>query len=166
MSRINTPPIGLQDLLGSKNFGDNPSDLLEQVRPVVDLLPFWGTQKLKFAAESATTAGAGSVVELDVPENENWAILSAHFQRTLLSAGEGTRMVIAWSNSAFGTTVWPLAATAIEDPKAGRAELDLIYQPANLWLLPAGSQLRGIINSSDIASTDYILSAIYYAVSV
>lgn len=47
MSRINRPPLGLQQILGSQNFGVNPTELKQDVQPTVDLLPFYGAGLLR-----------------------------------------------------------------------------------------------------------------------
>lgn len=61
MSKINTPPIGLQQLLGSQNFGDNPDDLLQQVRSVVDLIPFWGAQHMEVSRTEGGRSDEGII---------------------------------------------------------------------------------------------------------
>ena len=47
MSKINRPPVGLQFLLGSQNFGENPSHLAQQVTPTLDLFEFYATELLR-----------------------------------------------------------------------------------------------------------------------
>lgn len=49
MTQINRPPLGLQGLLGTQSFGQNPGEALQEVRPIVDMLPFWQTQLLRAA---------------------------------------------------------------------------------------------------------------------
>ena len=61
MSKINTPPLGLQSLLGSQSFGDNPDDLLQGVRPTVDMLPFYGVNSLKQDAATAARNTPGGL---------------------------------------------------------------------------------------------------------
>lgn len=69
MSKINTPPIGLQSLLGSQSFGDNPSDLLQQVRPAIDLLPFWGSTKLECQWSAGNRSAPGNITSFAYDAN-------------------------------------------------------------------------------------------------
>lgn len=61
MSRINRTPGGLQTLLGSQNFGDNPSELGPVVAPTLDLLPFYGSEVLRSQYIQGTRASEGEV---------------------------------------------------------------------------------------------------------
>ena len=72
MGRINTVPGGLQSLLGSTNFGDNPSDLAVVTAPVLEQFPFLAQQKVYFARNVATLASRGSAVQVTVEEGEIW----------------------------------------------------------------------------------------------
>lgn len=64
MSRINRPPVGLQGLLDSQNFGENPSELGQIVRPTVDLFPFYATQLLRSSNIVGSKTGAGLIETL------------------------------------------------------------------------------------------------------
>jgi hypothetical protein len=72
MSQINRPPIGLQSLLGSQNFGENPSNLLQDVTSQLDLLPFYGAYLQKDVREIGNLIGRGNAVNITVPEGELW----------------------------------------------------------------------------------------------
>jgi len=61
MSQINRPPLGLQELLGSQNFGDNPKDLGNLVSPTLDMLPFYGAGALKYRSTSGGRNGEGLI---------------------------------------------------------------------------------------------------------
>jgi len=77
-SRINTPPIGLQDLLGSQAFGDNPSELLELVQPTLDLLPFLSEGKLDAhrVSEDLVSPIQATTLSIDQPQGELWIPLT------------------------------------------------------------------------------------------
>lgn len=72
MSIINRLPWGLQGLLGSVNQGKNPGELLQEVRPTVDLTPFWGLEQLQFERDAKTLTTRGQVAVLTVPDGEAW----------------------------------------------------------------------------------------------
>lgn len=72
MTAINQPPRGLQDLLGSQSFGDNPSELARVVVPGVELYPFWATDKESYLRSSNVLTGRGVAVSTTVPIGEIW----------------------------------------------------------------------------------------------
>ena len=76
MSRINQPPFGLQSLLGSQNFGDNPSELAQTVVPLIDLWPFLSAEKIRYARGASTLNARGDSVSVTVPEGELWMPLT------------------------------------------------------------------------------------------
>jgi hypothetical protein len=69
MSQINRPALGLQQLLGSQNFGDNPNDLSQIVAPTLDMLPFFGSGILRLRRVSGQLAGEGEIssIQFDQP---------------------------------------------------------------------------------------------------
>jgi len=72
MSRINRVPRGLQDLLGSTNQGDNPSELLGDVRAGFDIFPFWGAERLKAITNFTANLSAATTLDHAVPEGRVW----------------------------------------------------------------------------------------------
>lgn len=75
MSRINRVPLGLQDLLGSQNFGDNPSELGSVVAPTLDMTNFLRAERRWFAQASAfAIAVDGQVTAIQVPQGEIWYV--------------------------------------------------------------------------------------------
>ena len=87
MSKINRPPLGLQGLLGSQNFGVNPDDLLREVRGTIDMLPFWGATQLRQKRLSGGRTTTGLIVSQEVIAGETWLLLGVGFDLTTLSAG-------------------------------------------------------------------------------
>lgn len=72
MSQINRVPWGLQSLLGTKNFGKNPSDLAQSVLPTVDLGPHLRYETMRTERNTGVIAAVGDTVEIEVPVNEAW----------------------------------------------------------------------------------------------
>lgn len=66
MSQINRPPIGLQQLLGSQNFGDNPPQLGGVVAPTLDLLPFYGAGTIRYKQTSGARVNTGIISSVPV----------------------------------------------------------------------------------------------------
>ena len=92
MSKINTPPIGLQSLLGSQSFGDNPDDLLNGVRGSLDLLPFYSAVKGRFKSNSGARGSAGSFCKTTMGggvgnEGEAGLLLGASVNLAIIAGG-------------------------------------------------------------------------------
>lgn len=65
MSKINRPPLGLQQLLGSQNFGENPSDLKQDVQPVLEMFPLYGSGLLRVAEGTGSRTTEGLIVNTE-----------------------------------------------------------------------------------------------------
>jgi len=144
MSKINSPPVGLQSLLGSKNFGENPDDLLREVRPTVDMLPFWGSQRLRFDQTVAIQAGVGSMVERQIPLGESWLVLSASITILNLASGAENGLAIHLDDSLVGTISFRVAYQwSGTNPQPANQESSCIWQPPIPYLLAGGSVIRG-----------------------
>ncbi len=79
MTQITRVPFGLQDFLGSKNFGDNPSDLSGVVAPILNLWPFLSMERRAhvITAGAVNVAGSTSGQQIDfwiVPDGELWLV--------------------------------------------------------------------------------------------
>lgn len=98
MSKINRTPKGLQDIFGNTAAGVNPSNLLQDVRPSIDLLSLWLIEK----TESVTlTASFGAVFQqqtIRVPQGELWIPLAMSADVTTTVIGESIVMVIGIAN--------------------------------------------------------------------
>lgn len=80
MSRINRVPFGLQDLLGSQNFGDNPSELSSVVAPVLDMLPFLSAERYSYSYQSGNISNNGAMASgISVPDGEIWYVTGVGF---------------------------------------------------------------------------------------
>jgi len=65
MSQINRPPLGLQNLLGSQNFGDNPRELAGAVAPTLDMMSFYGSGILRMRRISGALATEGEIAQYE-----------------------------------------------------------------------------------------------------
>lgn len=114
MSKINTPPVGLQSLLGSQSFGDNPNDLLEQVRPIVDLTPFWGSNKLEVQWSSGNRAAPGNITSFAYDANFTRMLLGVSIYAPTPTAG--TFRTAAYLNKANGLPSNQIHLIHTDDP--------------------------------------------------
>ena len=76
MSLVNTPPFGLQDLLGSRNFGKNPSELVETIQPTIDMLPYLDYDNFRIESISGSVNIIGASVTIEIPDSEIWNVVS------------------------------------------------------------------------------------------
>jgi hypothetical protein len=91
MSQIQTVPWGLQSLLDSQNFGNNPSDFAETLLPVLDQFPLLAANKIFYASIAETFTSAPDGVEIDIPEGELWIPLHLAAGIDFSSAGNVTQ---------------------------------------------------------------------------
>ena len=89
ISKVNTPPKGLQSLLGNVNQGLNPHELAHAVSPSVDLFPHWAIDKMKVnSATSSYAPGPGTGQTITVPAGELWMPISIAGSFSMLIAQE------------------------------------------------------------------------------
>lgn len=91
MSQINRPPQGLQSLLGSQNFGDNPKQLGGVVAPTLDMLPFYGAGILRLRRISSSLAAEGEITSLTF--DDQVAVLSVTAWNAAGSAVAGVNIL-------------------------------------------------------------------------
>lgn len=164
MSQINRPPIGLQGLLGSKNFGVNPSDLNQQVVPIVDLFDFWASQTLRYIKETAVTAGVGNVINTVVPSDKVWMPLSVAFLADVDNTGHDTNYQIRLDENTLGNVSFTVASEKLENPQVTYTHFPTIWQPVVPFFLPAGYAIRGWIDSNSAIARDYELDVVVYEI--
>lgn len=90
MARLNRVPRGLQSLLGTKALGRNPQELLEAVRPTVDLTQFYLAETVIRSASGVTTlqtpVWGDFLGELEIPAGESWFVYNVSLQVTSVAA--------------------------------------------------------------------------------
>lgn len=120
MSQINRPPIGLQQLLGSQNFGDNPDDLRQGVVPTIDLTPFYGSGVLRVATITGSRTSEGIICTQPL------------FGTVMLigASAWNTQSLFAAENCSLAITLTGLSE---ESPGATAAEHLLIAQQPVSW---------------------------------
>lgn len=98
MSKINRVPKGLQDLFGNTAAGVNPAELLQEVRPSIDLTALWSMEQTKWRAQPGTIAAVFQQVNLRVPKGEMWIPLTMSADVTTTVVGENIGIVIGVSD--------------------------------------------------------------------
>lgn len=168
MSAINRPPLGLQGLLGSQNFGDNPSDLLQQVRPTIDLFPFLGSQVLSQRQIQGGRVDQGLIVTQPVESGEVWAIVGASGFCDPSGPGPYTLSMAIGLNdlnnvSAVGGTHY-MAQTRQATGQAGNHFQSVSWNPPQPLILESDTAIELWWMSANLAAPDTCtLSVLYYA---
>ena len=143
MARINRVPWGLQSLLSAKNFGVNPSELVESVQPVLEMEPFLNYELIRTTGALGTFTAVGQTVEILVPANEAWKLLAFHGDVQNVDATERFYCVIEVLPKNADTTSYVYLGSKTKDvnnaDQTGYAIIANMPQP---FLIGAGSSLR------------------------
>ena len=166
MGRINTPPVGLQSLLGNTNFGDNPSDLSEVVAPTLEFFAFMAQQKVHFERNAGSLAGQGFATQIVIPDGEIWALLGVNGFVNFNAAGDEIQYQINIRDAPNIPVVDPqhvLAHTPVVTATNALEPLQLVYEPNHLWWLQPGTRLQLNVNEATSGvAVSYTLRAMYY----
>lgn len=158
MSKINRVPFGLQDLLQSKNFGVNPSELLQEVRPSFDMLPFWLIDKLEVTSDVATASAIGPQTSIIVPLTELWLILNSgvNILNNFAAGGRVRADILVRVATAAGTfATVPLAASPPDDsaPLSAASTAvshQVVYNSDHLWPARSGTEFTARVVDLDL----------------
>lgn len=167
MSRINRPPIGLQGLLQSKNFGVNPNELSQVVQPTIDLFSFLGVWEFDSAITAEfTVAGESQFASFVVPQNEVWLVESVFVScrwDNAPTAGDSIHYSAALDN-VFGSNV-ATADHAIADfgviesaDAAATSSIHLAVHMPNLWPARGGETFRFQASDSNLTGAASMLA--------
>lgn len=156
MSRINRVPAGLQSLLGSQNFGDNPSELQPFVSPTLDQLPFLSRDVVRTSLNARAVTAVQDAISVQVPIGESWELLnvSIHFRNNLAVGARATaRCNLFIQSESGGLREIPLFVTDVPTIlAAGSAVVEYgkaIQFPRGLIIGP-DSQLQAFCTDLDL----------------
>lgn len=141
MSQINRPPWGLQYLFGSKNFGRNPSQLAQSVIPSADIAPHMEGELIQSLRNQDTFVGTATLLDVVVPQNEAWKIITASIDFTLASSTELYYAVLEVT-SANSPTNEPARVLHLTKSTAIGLGLGATWVPGFPVILLSGSRLR------------------------
>ncbi len=171
-TKINQASIGLQALLGTQSFGDNPDALSQVAIPSVDLLPFLGAHRVQSTRGSASRSLAGFASVVTVPEGEHW--LPIYLSGGMLGMNAldiGTPMTIAVSlrirsksaGTAFTSIVFEKKDVVDELTAGGGSAVYLGGFVPNSFLLGPGSTVETYCDQiSSVNAQSYETIATYY----
>ena len=120
MAQINRIPSGLLDFLLVQAGGQNPNEISELVRPVIDVTKLYAPDRLR-AANEPTSMTAGQLEFIEVPEGEVWLLLFAAITATLVagdSAAFSARIERIPGQGATGIRIGPFEPAIMNNPFA------------------------------------------------
>lgn len=151
LSKVNTPPRGLQSFLGNVNQGVNPHELDHTISPTVELSPFWGIDQVKGGLASLSISGTvGQGVTVVVPPGQVWQVIAASCDMSLV-ATESLGLSLNIQDPSGGI----MQAVVSEDyiigtPSVTRLSTGLVFTPH--LILPTGWGLRGMVTMATDAT--------------
>jgi hypothetical protein len=95
-SQIQQQPVGLLPALGIQASGTNPRFLMDEVRPTLDLMPFYGARALQgfFQSDAAIGPGPNFTIDLPVPAGQVWRLLAANAVLIVGAAAESAKISV------------------------------------------------------------------------
>lgn len=150
-SPIQQLPTGLLGLLQLKNLGKNPSVLLDDVRPIVDMLPLWlmtSASQDPNGHSSVLNTGGGSARgfatnPLLVPQDETWFVhryhVGASFDLAAADVLKNLCPVAIWNSA--GPLLWnSLVRVGLDCASDLASSAQPVVGCGGFWL-PPGSEL-------------------------
>lgn len=140
-SPISRRPAGLLDLLLAQQQGKNPADLLESVQPILDMVPFYNTDRLTDSNQAFGATAVGGGTNIEVPAGEYWRMISAGIFVTFATVNQEIKVSLALSQ--IGSTTQYItefdglrSAVRANDQEIGGYDF-----PSNL-IVPSGARFR------------------------
>jgi len=125
---------------------------------------------LRYAKATVNSAGSGSVIETQVPDNQIWAVLSVGFSCGVLSASNDDFYAqIALSQNFAGVTRYVVHSSEVppqNTPYINGTFWSTVWQPTQLWWMGSGTVIRGIWLGSNLAAKNFELDTVYYKLEV
>jgi len=160
MSQITRVPFGLQDLIGAKNFGRNPSELGGMVSPTLDMVRFLSAERRFFHVANTTAYAAdGTQSTVTVPVGELWLVEAVGAQVARAGGGPGSfyteisvqAVDITNSNSAVGDHAIAHLGAYTGNGNSASGVLNLAYDFPNHLVLFGDEVLEWVSALSDFS---------------
>lgn len=156
MSRISGFPSGLLGLLDSKNFGQQPDELVDSITPVINLVDLFLTTKQVGAVQIVAAPANGINAGIVVPQGEVWRVHCGGVLSITNAFGSHSFTPVVESKGE-GAIVLPIGETIVQAASLTRWS-PMLCDP---FYLKAGDQLSAYLG--EVADTPTI--SIAYMVS-
>lgn len=151
MSVINTVPKGLQEFLGNTSQGRNPSNILADVRPTLDMAPYWDVDKIKFYTQSGAVLASYNNQAKAVPDGEVWIPLAISCNIDFASATDEAAITLQLA-SPSGVVRGSLATGYRASSVAGTNSHTVCWSSGQRIALSGGTQIIGLLDFLSIPS--------------
>lgn len=141
MARISRVPFGLQDLLGSTQFGDNPSDFSTEIRPTLDLFRFLASDSIFHNTQNVTNAPLLNLREV-VPTGEIWFPLFASMNGRSVVGGDVMDFAIFFDDFRGAGSTIPIGSQTFTTA-AALERFTFFVQFEHLFAMPTGTAIFG-----------------------
>jgi hypothetical protein len=139
-------PPGLLGLLQLKNIGKNPSQLLDEVRPIMDILPMWYeavAEELSGFSRTPVTGNNGFAswtVPQIVPQGEIWWVMQYTVVTSEMGVGDSGQFGVGWQLPSVNHTY------AVGDISAINSGVGRCIAHGEQFFLPPGGELLWFTN--------------------
>lgn len=170
-SMINRLAFGLIDLIGSTNQGDNPSQLGDQVAPVLDVRDLYLSERLTYFQNQSTfnPGNNSSIDNIVIPIGQVWRLISMSARFTGAAAGDNMKMALSVQNFP-NNSLDGAGATSKQVILSARATADSVgdlatihYQWADqYWLLGGGKVEWQVTDNQLTLASDVFVDLLYH----
>lgn len=155
-TRITRSPRGLLDFLGTQAQGDNPSELLDVVRPIVAIDKWLLVDSLEIV-DDAVTVLAGNLLShiQEVPTGQAWLLRFMSLQWLPTSTNDLAQLEMRMENTPGGSSI-PGARISLAGDDGDRTSITanpqfLRYQFVDNTIVGTGTKLRYSMRGGSLA---------------
>ena len=163
VSKVNSSPRGLQDLLGNVNQGINPHELDHKISPTVDLYPFWSSNKILATQVNGDIAGTvGQYVAVPVPEGELWQVIAASAHYDTIAATDDTHISVGVLAQNLSQFVSFHDNVILNSPGAAGSHTVAGGSFGDRFVLSGGWNIAGLVNGSSVGTVREMSVVVLY----
>ena len=156
--------------LGSQSFGANPDDLLQQVVPTIDLVPFFSVNQTKQERNTGGRTTPGLITNVNVADDEQWLLLAASLYMEAGATGAGGDVLghISVRNIAGNSPVSQIVLTQDKQRHtlAAGERYSLSWNAKRPFILPQGARVDALYDICSLANADTVaLNVLYVALA-
>lgn len=156
-------PAGLLDLLLTQQQGKNPTNLGDDVVPVLDIVPFYNQERLDTDIQSVNMTAVNSFTSAIIPAGESWRVLAWSVRGAFATVNQTVRLGFRMQQLGGGGLVdlpsVPAAAVGATDLWGGATVLpgdSLVIYPAGTRFLTYAQSIN-LDAQANIALTSTLL---------
>ena len=146
-SPISRRPAGLLDLLLTQQQGQNPNDLQSTLQPILNLGPFYESERLEVESQGVGFTAVGNSTALAVPAGEVWKLNFLSADWTFATANQELGLVLQLYPG--GSQIDVYSPGVIAAPAAA-SESSISFSAPQPLVLPSGTLVRVRVEHIDL----------------